>query len=58
VLEFAVNEGYAVRGLVKSSLKGPKGNVEFLVHLKWPGAGEGFERGMISKALASQTVQD
>ncbi len=32
-LDFAEQGGYAVSGLVKSSLKGPKGNVEFLVHL-------------------------
>ncbi len=30
VLTFAQNEGFGVRGLVKSPLVGPKGNVEFL----------------------------
>ncbi|MCC6499394.1 MAG: TlyA family RNA methyltransferase [Anaerolineales bacterium] len=30
VLTFAQNEGFGVRGLVKSPLAGPKGNVEFL----------------------------
>jgi 23S rRNA (cytidine1920-2'-O)/16S rRNA (cytidine1409-2'-O)-methyltransferase len=40
VLGFAQNEGYIVCGLVKSTLKGPKGNTEFLVHLK-VGSGEG-----------------
>ncbi len=33
VLEFAKDEGFGLRGLVKSSLLGPKGNVEFLVWL-------------------------
>ena len=33
VLTFAQNEGFGVRGLVKSPLTGPKGNVEFLVML-------------------------
>jgi len=30
VLEFAVRHGYVVRGLIRSPLLGPKGNVEFL----------------------------
>lgn len=33
VLTFARNEGFGLRGLVKSSLLGPKGNAEFLVWL-------------------------
>ena len=33
ILEWAVVEGLAVRGLMASPLKGPAGNVEFLVHL-------------------------
>jgi 23S rRNA (cytidine1920-2'-O)/16S rRNA (cytidine1409-2'-O)-methyltransferase len=33
VLAFAQAEGYTVGGLVKSILKGPKGNAEFLVDL-------------------------
>ncbi|MDX1377781.1 MAG: TlyA family RNA methyltransferase [Anaerolineales bacterium] len=34
VLSFAKNEGFQVRGLIKSPLLGPKGNAEFLVWLK------------------------
>jgi 23S rRNA (cytidine1920-2'-O)/16S rRNA (cytidine1409-2'-O)-methyltransferase len=37
VLGFAQSEGYRIKGLVKSSLKGPKGNVEFLLYLTCPG---------------------
>jgi len=37
VLTFAQSEGFAVRGLIRSPLLGPKGNVEFLA---WLGAGE------------------
>jgi 23S rRNA (cytidine1920-2'-O)/16S rRNA (cytidine1409-2'-O)-methyltransferase len=53
VLAFAQEQRFAVRGLVKSSLKGPKGNTEFLVHLglsdeKTPG----FDQGLIDRALA------
>jgi 23S rRNA (cytidine1920-2'-O)/16S rRNA (cytidine1409-2'-O)-methyltransferase len=33
VLEFAKQEGFGLRGLVKSSLLGPKGNAEFLAWL-------------------------
>ncbi len=33
VLTFAKNEGFGLRGLIKSPLLGPKGNVEFLVWL-------------------------
>jgi 23S rRNA (cytidine1920-2'-O)/16S rRNA (cytidine1409-2'-O)-methyltransferase len=33
ILQFAVDNGYGVRGLAKSSLLGPKGNVEFLAWL-------------------------
>ena len=51
VLAFAHSLGFGVQGLVKSSLKGPKGNVEFLVHLKWPGNGLNFDPGIIQRAL-------
>jgi 23S rRNA (cytidine1920-2'-O)/16S rRNA (cytidine1409-2'-O)-methyltransferase len=37
VLTFAQREGFAVRGLIRSPLKGPAGNVEFLA---WLGLGE------------------
>ena len=33
VLSFAQQEGFSVRGLIKSPLLGPKGNAEFLVWL-------------------------
>jgi len=33
VLGFAKNEGFNIRGLIKSPLLGPKGNAEFLVWL-------------------------
>jgi 23S rRNA (cytidine1920-2'-O)/16S rRNA (cytidine1409-2'-O)-methyltransferase len=34
VLNFVQQEGFSIRGLIKSPLLGPKGNVEFLVWLK------------------------
>jgi 23S rRNA (cytidine1920-2'-O)/16S rRNA (cytidine1409-2'-O)-methyltransferase len=37
VLGFACQEGFALRGLIRSPLTGPKGNVEFLAWLEYPG---------------------
>jgi 23S rRNA (cytidine1920-2'-O)/16S rRNA (cytidine1409-2'-O)-methyltransferase len=36
VLSFAEGQGFGIAGLVRSPLKGPKGNVEFLVRLVLP----------------------
>ena len=38
VLQSAMEFGYECKGLVKSPLLGPKGNVEFLADLRYPGA--------------------
>ncbi len=43
VLTFAQNEGFGVRGLVKSPLTGPKGNVEFLAWMDLNGNGAPLE---------------
>ncbi len=37
VLDFALQLGYGIRGLIRSPITGPKGNVEFLVWLDYPG---------------------
>lgn len=42
VLSFAREMGFGVRGLVRSPLKGPAGNTEFLAWLTW-GQGEGID---------------
>ncbi|MEJ5314671.1 MULTISPECIES: TlyA family RNA methyltransferase [Anaerolinea] len=39
VLQNAIELGYQVEGLIQSPLRGPKGNIEFLVHLT-PGKGD------------------
>ncbi|MCJ7624800.1 MAG: TlyA family RNA methyltransferase [Anaerolineaceae bacterium] len=45
VLEFVIDEGYSVNGLLRSPLLGPKGNTEFLTYLKYPGVkGSDFRR--------------
>jgi 23S rRNA (cytidine1920-2'-O)/16S rRNA (cytidine1409-2'-O)-methyltransferase len=36
ILEFAREEGFAILGLMKSPLIGPKGNVEFLAWMEYP----------------------
>jgi 23S rRNA (cytidine1920-2'-O)/16S rRNA (cytidine1409-2'-O)-methyltransferase len=38
VLERAQAEGYGLRGLIRSPLLGPRGNIEFLAHLAYPAA--------------------
>ncbi len=37
ILEFAAVQNFRICGLIRSPLKGPKGNIEFLVHLVVPG---------------------
>ncbi len=49
VLTFAQNEGFSVRGLMRSPLTGPKGNVEFL---GWMGMGEPADvKSMVADAV-------
>jgi 23S rRNA (cytidine1920-2'-O)/16S rRNA (cytidine1409-2'-O)-methyltransferase len=43
VLGFAQNDGFQIRGLIKSPLLGPKGNAEFLVWLGEKGANEDMD---------------
>jgi len=43
VLTFAVNDGFALRGLIKSPLLGPKGNAEFLIWMDLNGNGKPVE---------------
>jgi 23S rRNA (cytidine1920-2'-O)/16S rRNA (cytidine1409-2'-O)-methyltransferase len=50
VLTFAQREGFHVRGLIRSPLLGPKGNMEFLVWL-------GFEAGKDIQQLIDNLVQ-
>jgi 23S rRNA (cytidine1920-2'-O)/16S rRNA (cytidine1409-2'-O)-methyltransferase len=36
VLDYALQQGYRIHGLIRSPLTGPKGNVEFLTWLEYP----------------------
>ncbi len=51
ILGFAEQAGYGVRGLIRSPLKGPKGNTEFLAWLVYPGAGSGEIGRLVESAL-------
>lgn len=52
VLSAAIEDGYGVRGLIRSPLLGPKGNTEFLVWLEIP-AIEPFDCGQMINSLFS-----
>ncbi len=53
VLSYAQQEGFAVLGLIRSPLKGPKGNIEFLVHLGLPGGKSADLEALATQALAA-----
>ncbi len=54
VLSFAQSQGFGVRGLIKSPLHGPKGNVEFLAWIQTDRPAESGElESMIATVLAS-----
>jgi len=55
VLSFARQEGFNIRGLIKSPLLGPKGNAEFLVWLKQASA---EERGVELDPLVASVLGD
>ena len=51
VLSFAEGRGWSVAGLARSPIKGPKGNVEFLLHLTLSGERDGIEVGSAIKRV-------
>jgi 23S rRNA (cytidine1920-2'-O)/16S rRNA (cytidine1409-2'-O)-methyltransferase len=51
VLAFASQQGYAVRGLVRSPLLGPKGNTEFLAWLEYHGVPGTEIEGLVDQLL-------
>ena len=57
-LQSAVREGYSVNGLIRSPLKGPKGNIEFLVYLHYPGDGVENLAGWIERAMSDSGEED
>jgi 23S rRNA (cytidine1920-2'-O)/16S rRNA (cytidine1409-2'-O)-methyltransferase len=51
VLNVALHQGYGIRGLIRSPLTGPKGNVEFLTWLEYPGEQTNPLDGLVDLAL-------
>ncbi len=58
VLAFAHHQGYAVGGVIRSPLLGPKGNVEFLTWLTLPGPGEADLSQIIEQAMGPNNQKD
>ncbi|MBA4375234.1 MAG: TlyA family rRNA (cytidine-2'-O)-methyltransferase [Anaerolinea sp.] len=54
VLSFAVSERFEIKGLIKSPLTGPKGNIEFLVYLKYPAIGESNLSELVNNLFPNQ----
>ena len=52
VLEFAQGRGFGVQGLMASPVRGPKGNVEFLVEMQLAGEAHTNLAGLVEAALA------
>ncbi|MDP1779059.1 MAG: hypothetical protein Q8K73_02170, partial [Anaerolineales bacterium] len=57
VLSFAKNEGFGLRGLIKSPLLGPKGNAEFLVWLDLHSEGKPVEE-LVDKIMKEEIALD
>lgn len=58
VLEFAQTAGFQLRGLIQSPLRGPKGNIEFLVHLSLPKSEEQDVNKMIAPLFVEMDILD
>lgn len=52
VLDYALQQGYGIRGLIRSPLVGPKGNVEFLAWFEYPGEQVESIDGLVDLVLA------
>ena len=57
VLSFTKNEGFNLRGLIKSPLLGPKGNAEFLVWLDLHSAGKSVEE-LVNNTMKEEIASD
>jgi len=53
ILGFSQAEGFGVLGLARSPITGPKGNVEFLAHLDYPGVANPDQEALILTALSN-----
>jgi 23S rRNA (cytidine1920-2'-O)/16S rRNA (cytidine1409-2'-O)-methyltransferase len=51
VLTFAQEQGFAIDGLMRSPLVGPKGNIEFLTHLLYPSKSKQDIQSLIEQVI-------
>ena len=56
ILSVAENVDYHVLGVTKSPIKGPKGNIEFLVRLRYPSQEKGDIKALISPLFDTMTT--
>lgn len=54
VLTFAREAGFGLGGLIRSPLLGPKGNTEFLIHLRYPGDTNAEEQSFLVDAVVPE----
>jgi 23S rRNA (cytidine1920-2'-O)/16S rRNA (cytidine1409-2'-O)-methyltransferase len=53
IMGFAMEEDMGIKGLIQSPLTGPKGNIEFLIHLEYPGKDSLSIEDLISRLFPS-----
>jgi len=58
ILEFSLQEGYEIKGLILSPLTGPKGNIEFLVYLKYPAEVKGSANSWVERMYPTTTQSE
>jgi len=58
VLEAAYAQGYAAQGLLPSPVLGPKGNVEFLLHWRYPGSARLADAALVQALEAARAVRE
>ncbi|WP_082233886.1 TlyA family RNA methyltransferase [Halobacillus massiliensis] len=56
ILSFSMEKGYCVHGLTYSPITGGDGNIEFLVHLHYPGTGE--EGKMLPQVNTREVIEE
>lgn len=58
MIAFALSERYDVHQVTYSPITGGDGNIEFLIHLKWNGAGENEQGKNLLESTTDQIVQE
>lgn len=58
VMDFAQSIGFDLHALDFSPIKGPEGNIEYLIHLKKSGKNEGENRGIDPNAVVDRAFEE